>query len=65
MNIVSECELKVAREKLAKLRTRHEEVRREATEKPLDKLTLQSLMRTINQLEEEIVVYESRVGASS
>ncbi|TWU25808.1 hypothetical protein [Bythopirellula polymerisocia] len=65
MNIESECELNVTREKLAKLRARFEEVRRNATDKPIDKLTLQSLKRMINQLAEEIVVYESRIGAGS
>jgi len=64
MTIQSDWELKVAREKLQGLRRRCEETRTNSTGTTIDKLTLQSLRRMANQLEEEIAVYLTRVHHS-
>ncbi len=61
MTIQSDWELKVTREKLNRLRQRSEEIRSDSTGTTIDKLTLQSLRRMVNELEEEIAVYQTRV----
>ena len=64
MTIQSDWELKVTREKLEGLRRRCEEIQSDSGNTTIDRLTLQSLRRMINQLQEEIAVYMSRVHHS-
>ena len=61
MNIQSELELRVTREKLERLRRRCQEIRDDSSDTTIDRLTLQSLRRTINQFEEEIAMYQAHV----
>ena len=61
MSIQSELELTVTREKMERLRRRCEQIRRDSDGAVIDRLTLQSLVRMINQFEEEIAMYQARV----
>ena len=61
MNLQSERELEVTREKLPLLEECYEQDRREPDgDAHVQELTLRSLKRMINQLREEIVRFESR-----
>ncbi len=64
MSIHSDWELKVTREKLQGLRRRYEEIQMDSRKTTIDTLTLHSLRRMINQLQEEIALYQSRVHHS-
>jgi len=66
MNLQSDRELEVTREKLRMLEEQYEAARnRPGTDERVRQLTLQSLKKLINQLKEEIVRYESRMSAQS
>ena len=66
MNVQSERELAVTREKLRMLEEQYEATRnRPGADEHVRKLTLQSLKKLINQLKEEIVRYQSRMSAQS
>ncbi len=64
MNIQSDGELRVTRDKLQGLRRRYEQIKSDSRKTTIDRLTLQSLRRIINQLQEEIALYQSRVHHS-
>jgi len=64
MSIHSELELRVAGEKLRRLRQRSDEIRQNTDVTRIEKLTLQSLAHMIHQLEEEIAMFQTRIGAS-
>ena len=65
MSIQCEHELNVTREKMERLRRRCDQIRRDTDGSAIDKLTLQSLIRMINQFEEEIAIYRARVPQAS
>lgn len=65
MELKDHLELEVTREKLQSLQARYESVRRDpAGDAHLQELTLRSLKRLINQLQEEILRFESRAAVS-
>ena len=63
MSIQSDSELKVTRAKVGRLRQRRQEIRDAPDGTAIEKLTLQSLSRMINQLQEEIAMFETRTAA--
>jgi hypothetical protein len=66
MNLQTQRELEVTREKLRMLEEQYEATRNKPdTDEHVRELTLESLKRVINQLKEEIVRYESRMSAQS
>ena len=66
MDLKDDREVAVTREKLCRLESRYESLRREpAPDAYVRELTLRSLMRMINQMKEEIVRYESRNAATA
>ena len=66
MNLQSERELEVTREKLRLLEECYEQERREPDgDAHVQELTLRSLKRMINQLKEEIVRFESRAAVAT
>jgi hypothetical protein len=65
MTLQSPRELRVATEKLHTLEKRYEAIRaKPTTNEHLRELTLRSLKQTMNQLQEEIVRFESRATGS-
>ncbi len=66
MNLQTQRELEVTRNKLKMLEEQYEATRNKSgTDEHVRELTLQSLGKLINQLKEEIVPYESRISAQS
>jgi len=66
MNLQSDRELEVTREKLRMLEEQYEATRNEPHgDEHLRELTLESLKKLINQLKEQIVRYESRMRVQS
>lgn len=66
MNLQTQRELEVTRNKLKMLEEQYEATReKRGTDEHVRELTLQSLKKLINQLKEEIVRYESRMSARS
>jgi hypothetical protein len=66
MTLKNDIELTNTREKLGELEDRYEARLRETPANPhAHELTLQSLRRTINQMKEEIMLYEIRSGRRS
>ena len=64
MNLQSQRELEVTREKLRMLEEQYEATRaKPGADEHVRELTLQSLKKLINQLREEIIRYESRISA--
>lgn len=64
MNLASDRELSVTREKLAALAARYAELLTEQSDdEELRELTLESIKRTINQLTEDVRRYEARLGS--
>jgi hypothetical protein len=66
MSLQSPRELEAAREKLRQLEECYEQERQSPDgDAHVHELTLQSLRQTINQFKEEIVRFESRMGATA
>ena len=66
MNLQTQRELEVTRNKLKMLEEQYEATRNKPdADEHVRELTLQSLRKLINQLKEEIVRYESRISAQS
>ena len=63
MDLKSDLEVEVTREKLHSLEARYEMVRQDAAGNPrVQELTLRSLKRIINQFKEEIARFEAHAG---
>ena len=55
-------EFRIVKSEMHAFRRRCEQIRQDSDGAPIDKLTLQSLVRMINQFEEEIATYQARVA---